>query len=395
MEKEKLVPVIRFKGFDEEWKRAIFSDFIDYERPDKYIEKLPLLEFGQIPVLTANKSFKLGYTESQNYYAKGDCILFDDFTLDSKYVNFPFMVVSSALKILSLKNSQDSLPYYFAILKNNTFESQGHARHYISIVAKTPIKISDNIEERNLIGSFFTYMNMLICYQESKLEKLQTIKQSLLDKMFAFYDQKVPEIRFKGFKNNWKNKEIDSFGDWLAGTSLENQFCTNGTHKVVNIGSFSLDFKYNDQGLRINLNNENKRFLLDKDDLVMILNDKTLEGRIIGSALLIDKDNTYLYNQRIQRLSINKTQYDSNYLFFLINNMRNHDILYKKAQGNTQIYLNWSVVSKINLPVSEQLDEQQKIGQFFSNLDSLIYSQEQKLEKLNNIKQALLEKMFC
>ncbi|MFV8468866.1 restriction endonuclease subunit S [Mycoplasma sp. MV126] len=179
------IPEIRFKGFHQEWKRAMLSDCLDYERPDKYIEKLPLLEFGQIPVLTANKSFKLGYTESQNYYAKGDCILFDDFTLDSKYVDFPFMVVSSALKILSLKNSQDSLPYYFAILKNNTFESQGHARHYISIVAKTPIKISNSIEERNQIGLLFTVLDSIIHSQEQKLEKLNNIKKALLEKMFC------------------------------------------------------------------------------------------------------------------------------------------------------------------------------------------------------------------
>ncbi|MFV8468319.1 restriction endonuclease subunit S [Mycoplasma sp. VS292A] len=179
------IPEIRFKGFHQEWKRVMLSNCLDYERPDKYIEKLPLLEFGPIPVLTANKSFKLGYTESQNYYAKGDCILFDDFTLDSKYVDFPFMVVSSALKILSLKNSQDSLPYYFAILKNNTFESQGHARHYISIVAKTPIKISNSIEERNQIGLLFTVLDSLIHSQEQKLEKLNNIKQALLEKMFC------------------------------------------------------------------------------------------------------------------------------------------------------------------------------------------------------------------
>ncbi|MFV8475648.1 restriction endonuclease subunit S [Mycoplasma sp. VS403A] len=68
--KNQKFPEIRFKGFEEEWKTPILDDFIDYERPDKYIEKLPLLEFGRIPVLTANKSFKLGYTESKNYYAK-------------------------------------------------------------------------------------------------------------------------------------------------------------------------------------------------------------------------------------------------------------------------------------------------------------------------------------
>ncbi|MFV8474348.1 restriction endonuclease subunit S [Mycoplasma sp. Z631] len=371
MEKEKLVPAIRFKGFDEEWKRAIFSDFIDYERPDKYIEKLPLLEFGQIPVLTANKSFKLGYTESQNYYAKGDCILFDDFTLDSKYVNFPFMVVSSALKILSLKNSQDSLPYYFAILKNNTFESQGHARHYISIVAKTPIKISDNIEERNLIGSFFTYMNMLICYQESKLEKLQTIKQSLLDKMFAFYDQKVPEIRFKGFSEELKRDYLAKYASVTIGEFIiQTRLKETGEYPVYNGG-------INPTGFYNSFNNSENKIII------------SARGSNAGYINFITSK--YWSGNSCYTVNFINNELAAKYVFWL---MKRFNYFNDNLQSANIPSISKKDVESIILSFPSY-DEQQKIGQFFSSLDSLIRSQEQKLEKLNNIKQALLEKMFC
>ncbi|MFV8481878.1 restriction endonuclease subunit S [Mycoplasma sp. SK341A] len=399
MQKDKLVPDVRFKGFEEEWKTNRLCEVaLKFDNL-----RIPVSESlrikGPYPYYGANgvQDYVSGFTHNGEFVLIAEDGANDLDSYPSNYVNGKFWANNHVHVLQGFKDTLDNkfLNYSFT---NVSFKPllTGGDRAKLTAGALDTINIKVPIfNEQRKIGSLLNNIDQLLLSQKSKLEKLQIIKQSLLNKMFASDNQKMPEIRFQGFKNNWNNKEIGSFGDWLAGTSLENQFCTSGTHKVVNIGSFGPDFKYNDQGLHINLNNENKRFLLDKDDLVMILNDKTLEGRIIGSVLLIDKDNTYLYNQRIQRLSINKAQYDSNYLFFLINNMRNHDILYKKSQGNTQIYLNWSVVSKINFLVSEQLDEQQKIGQFFSSLDSLIHSQEQKLEKLNNIKQALLEKMFC
>ncbi|MFV8414027.1 restriction endonuclease subunit S [Mycoplasma sp. Z707] len=378
---KKMAPEIRFKGFNAEWEIAVLSDFIDYERPDKYIEKLPLLEFGQIPVLTANKSFKLGYTESQNYYTKGDCILFDDFTLDSKYVDFPFMVVSSALKILSLKNSQDSLPYYFGILKNNTFESQGHARHYISIVAKTPIKISNSIEERNLIGSFFTYTDSLIQFQDQKLKKLQTIKQSLLNKMFASFNQKMPEIRFKGFEENFEVIRLNEIAEYKNGKGHEKFALEKGKYILVNSKFISSNAS---QCKHTNINISP----LFKDDIVMVLSDIP-GGKALAKTFLIDNDNKYALNQRICALTSKSTL--PIYLNIILN--RNSQLLVLDDHVN-QTNINRQQVMDLLLLIPSY-PEQQKIGQFFSSLDSLIHYQEQKLEKLNNMKQALLEKMFC
>ena len=86
---------------------AVVGDVLDYEQPQPYIVENTEYTAEGIPVLTANKAFVLGYTsETNGIYDKGDCILFDDFTLDCKYVDFPFKVKSSAIKILTAKNKE-------------------------------------------------------------------------------------------------------------------------------------------------------------------------------------------------------------------------------------------------------------------------------------------------
>ena len=111
---------------------AMIGDVLDYEQPQSYIvEDTEYIDKGT-PVLTANKAFILGYTsETEGIYDKGDCIIFDDFTLDSKYVDFPFKVKSSAIKILTAEN-KELLRYTFEFLKYLDLSTSEHKRHYIA-----------------------------------------------------------------------------------------------------------------------------------------------------------------------------------------------------------------------------------------------------------------------
>ena len=111
---------------------AIIGDVLDYEPPQSYIvEDTEYIDKGT-PVLTANKAFILGYTsETEGIYDKGDCIIFDNFTLDSKYVDFPFKVKSSAIKILTAEN-KELLRYTFEFLKYLDLSTSEHKRHYIA-----------------------------------------------------------------------------------------------------------------------------------------------------------------------------------------------------------------------------------------------------------------------
>ena len=111
---------------------AVVGDVLDYEQPQSYIVENTEYANEGTPVLTANKAFVLGYTlETDGIYDKGDCIIFDDFTLDCKYVDFPFKVKSSAIKILTAKN-KELLRYTFEFLKYLDLSTEEHKRHYIA-----------------------------------------------------------------------------------------------------------------------------------------------------------------------------------------------------------------------------------------------------------------------
>ena len=118
--------------------------------------------------------------------------------------------------------------------------------------------------------------------------------------------KKKPQIRFKGFSNKWKQCKLDNFGKSTGGIPIESEFSEDGKYKVISIGSYSEMSIYNDQGIRCKLSNRTKDRVLNKDDITMILNDKTSSGNIIGRVLLIDKSGEYVYNQRTERIEINK-----------------------------------------------------------------------------------------
>lgn len=180
---EKSTPQLKFKNLSRVWKKGKIGNLLAYEQPNKYIVKSSTYVKNGIPVLTANKSFILGYTKENNFYNKGDCIIFDDFTLENKFVSFPFKVKSSAIKILTPKNNKTSLYFMYYLLNTTKFIKEGHARHYISIVQNKNVNIpAINVQKK--IGNFFKKCDYLIIIQNKKCEKLKSIKKFLLQNIF-------------------------------------------------------------------------------------------------------------------------------------------------------------------------------------------------------------------
>ncbi|WP_168910552.1 restriction endonuclease subunit S [Mycoplasma sp. 1654_15] len=190
-----------------------------------------------------------------------------------------------------------------------------------------------------------------------------------------------PSIRFKDFNYKWSAKELDKVVNSFGGTSLEEYFNTTGKYKVISIGSFNENNNYNDQNLRIDLNEKSKNFILNKDDLAMILNDKTQSCNILGRVLLIPEDNKFIYNQRTQRIVLNKLFLNPLFTYFYLNSKGREGII-KNAQGNTQVYINWSAVSNLKI-IFPTLEEQKKISELLKNF-SLTHAQLKR--KLNLIK---------
>ena len=207
-------------------------------------------------------------------------------------------------------------------------------------------------------------------------------------------NKKTPKLRFKGFTDDWEQRKLNDFGIATGGTSIESEFVDGGTYKVINIGSYSEESVYNDQGLRVNKTDKTKSRILNKYDLTMILNDKTASGNIIGRVLLIDQDNTYVYNQRTERIEVDTKNFLPMFLYHMLNAPEQRKYIVKASQGNTQIYVNWSTISNIDYMIPQLRLEQEKIANLFSLINKDITLHQRKLEKLKLNKSALLQKLF-
>ena len=119
------------------------------------------------------------------------------------------------------------------------------------------------------------------------------------------------------------------------------------------------------------LSNKTKNKVLNKDDLTMILNDKTSSGNIIGRVLIIDKSNEYVYNQRTERIEVNKEIYYSKFLYHMFNAPNIREKIIKQSQGNTQIFVNWTKIQKIKYLIPN-MKEQINLAKFIGNVDNLI-----------------------
>ena len=161
------------------------DQLLTYEQPTAYIVTNDeySTDTTLIPVLTANKGFVLGYTDEDfSIYQKGECIIFDDFTMDAKYVSFPFKVKSSAIKILTAKPNVN-LRFIFEYLLYLELKSAEHKRHYISEIASLVVELPLK-EIQNKIASLMTLLDNKLALEENTKVKYEDEKQYLLSQMF-------------------------------------------------------------------------------------------------------------------------------------------------------------------------------------------------------------------
>ena len=142
-----------YRNVPEGWAVCTFEDILEYEQPQQYIvNSTDYSDEYEIPVLTAGKSFIIGKTNEKSGVCKRlPVIIFDDFTTDSKYVDFPFKVKSSAIKILHAKGNVN--PQYIAYLMSVTrLIGDTHKRYWISEYSKIPIMLPPVNEQEKIVS---------------------------------------------------------------------------------------------------------------------------------------------------------------------------------------------------------------------------------------------------
>lgn len=170
------------------WKRVTLGELLDYERPDKYIvSSEDYSDSYKTPVLTAGKTFILGYTnDTEGIYKNLPVIIFDDFTTESKYVDFDFKVKSSAMKMLKAENNI-TLKYLYYLMQTLSFNHDTHKRYWISEYSKLKIDIPDKIEEQQEIVQVLDTMSDIIRWREECITHAQDLIPALFQEMFKPY----------------------------------------------------------------------------------------------------------------------------------------------------------------------------------------------------------------
>ena len=345
-------PAVRFIGFAEDWEQRKLGDIFKYEQPQAYIvESTEYDDRFQIPVLTAGQSFVLGYTDEdfgiKNANPRNPVVIFDDFTTSSHYVDFPFKIKSSAMKLLSLVNGKDDIHCAYNVLQNIGYEPVSHERHWISTFVKFNVYMPQNSAEQKCIGDYFANLDNLITLHQRKYDKLTNVKKSMLEKMFPKNGSNVPEIRFKGFTDAWEQRKLgDIASDMVAGGDIDKELIlAEGQYPVIaNALTGDGIVGYYDKEYRVNAPAV------------------TVTGRgDVGHA----KARLVNFTPVVRLLSV-KSEHD---VFFLENAINTLKIVIEST-GVPQLTV--PQLAKYEVAFPRQLDEEEHIGAFFKQLDHLI-----------------------
>lgn len=248
-----------------------------------------------------------------------------------------------------------------------------------------------HLKEQLLIGSFFENLDNLITLHQRKLLKIKNIKKAMLEKMFPQNGQNTPEIRFNGFTDAWEQRKLSEFAD----KAVDNRGKTppidpNGNHpliEVASLGGSSPDYLKVEKYLNDFAFENNLRDYIKKGDILF----STVGS--IGLVSLMDINEHAAIAQNIVAFRA-KENYVPEYLFALFSNEENKEKAYRIVMGAVQPSIKVSQLVNVEYSVSKNIKEQEMIGQYFVQLDNLITLHQRKLDKLNNIKKACLEKMF-
>ena len=380
-------PQLRFEGFMDDWEERKLGEIFNYEQPTKYIVKSTEYDDTfNTPVLTAGKSFLLGYTDEitgiKNATVENPVVIFDDFTTGSHYVDFPFKIKSSAMKLLSLNDNSDNFYFMFNTLKNIKYVPQSHERHWISKFSEFEI-YKPSQEEQQKIGSFFKQLDNTIALHQRKLDLLKEQKKGYLQKMFPKNGEKVPELRFAGFADDWEERKFSDFTKLSQGLqiAISDRFTEAGPNKEFYITN---EFLNPNNTKKYYIENPSKNVIANKNDILMTRTGNT--GKVVTNTKGAFHNNFFKIDYDPQKIS-------KLFLYFLLTSIPIQKEILIRAGTSTIPDLNHKDFYniKVYLPIFE---EQQRIGSFFKKIDDTIALHQRKLDLLKEQKKGFLQKMF-
>ncbi|MGN8946495.1 restriction endonuclease subunit S [Bariatricus sp. HCP28S3_E4] len=244
-------------------------------------------------------------------------------------------------------------------------------------IRKFEICLPRNREEQDRLSEWFDELDHLITLHQRKLSKLKNIKKSMLEKMFPQNSEMRPEIRFAGFTDDWEQRKLGEICQVTMGQSPDGATYSDVPSDYILVQG-NADLKNGWVFPRVWTTQKTKT--AEVGDLIMSVRapagamGKTNYNVVLGRGVAGIKGNEFIYQTLVKM---------------------DEDGYWKKlAAGSTFESINSDVISNAEIAVPQDVDEQEKLGDYFRNLDNIITLHQRKLEKLGKIKKAMLEKMF-
>lgn len=407
-------PQIRFSGFDDEWEQRklgevgfTYTGLAGKTKEDFGHGSGRFVTYMNVftnPVSDAAAVEPIEIDHTQNEVRFGDVF----FTTSSET---PEEVGMSSIW---LENSENTYlnsfcfgfrpterfdPYYLAYMlrsedvrKKITFLAQGISRYNISKSKMMDIEIPVPKEgEQRLLGAFFRHLDHLIAHHQSKYDKLINIKKSMLEKMFPKDGEVVPEIRFKGFSEDWEQRKLEEmsysfeYGLNAAATTYDGE---NRYIRITDIDDKTRLFSTMDlTSPDIDLKSADN-YRLRESDIVF-----ARTGASVGKTYIYKSFDGIMYYAGFLIRARIRPEYSADFVFqnTLTEQYRNFVAIISQRSGQPGINAQEYSTFEFFVPGYK---EQEQIGAFFRHLDRLITLHQRKLEKLKNLKKAYLEKMF-
>lgn len=340
------------------------KEITKFEQPTKYIVKSTnYRDDFNTPVLTAGQTFILGYTNETDgiYNASKEhpVIIFDDFTGAFKWVDFPFKVKSSAMKMISANKDVTTLRYIYHVMGHLNFISSEHKRLWIGIysafrVPLPPLSIQSEIV--HILDSFTLLTAELTAELTARQKQYAFYRDYLLDFSNEDVTKKIPDIDC----SNIEYVRLNEIVVFQNGKAHEQVVDENGKYILVTSKAISTNMK---QVRRTNTN----LLPLFTNDIVMVMSDLP-NGKALAKCLIIDENDKYTLNQRIGCFKNNAVEkVITKYLYYVLN--RNKQLL-KYDNSVDQTNLRKNDILNIIIPIPP-LSVQENIVKILDRFDKL------------------------
>ena len=304
----------------------------------------------------------------------------------------------------SIVPDQNKLDSYFIFSRTNELkrygEVTGAGSTFVEVSGKQMSKMSimvPELSEQQKIGSFFQQLDNTITLHQRKLDKLKTVKKAMLEKMFPKNGEKIPEIRFSGFTDDWEQRKLMSIIrniiDFRGRTpkKLGLDWSDNGylALSALNVKNgyidFSQDAHYGNQELY-------DRWMSGKElykNQVLFTTEAPM-----GNVAQVPDNKGYILSQRTIAFEVNEEYIIDDFLAIVLRSPVVFSDLTALSSGGTAKGVSQRTLNSLDFTIPKDIIEQTKIANYFKSLDHLITLHQRKLNGLKNVKKAMLEKMF-